>query len=143
VSYNRAVSAALARAYIPPDDDDDRNPRLGTMSFLEHLEEFRKRLIRACIAVGVGVSFFFIDRLVAFVFAPMRKALPPGATMIYTAPGEAFRLWIDIALIAGAALASPYIMFQVWRFISPALYANEKKLVIPFVFLSSAGVIGG
>jgi sec-independent protein translocase protein TatC len=140
------VSAALAHAYAPPpDDDDDPNPRLGSMSFLEHLEEFRKRLIRACIAiaVGVGVSFFFIDRLVAFVFAPMRKALPPGATMIYTAPGEAFGLWIDVALIAGAVLASPFIMFQVWRFIAPALYANEKKLVIPFVLLSSAGVVGG
>ena len=110
------------------------------MSLLEHLEELRKRIVRACIAiaVGVAVSFVYIDRLVAFVFAPMRRALPPGATMIYTAPGEAFGLYVNIALIAGAALASPFIMFQLWRFIAPALYANEKKLVIPFVALSSA-----
>jgi sec-independent protein translocase protein TatC len=115
------------------------------MSFQEHHEELRKRLILACtaIAAGVLVAFFFIDRIVAFVFAPMRKALPPGTTLIYTGPGEAFSLYINIALIAGVALASPFIMFQVWRFIAPALYTNEKKLAIPFVLLSSAGIVGG
>jgi len=115
------------------------------MSLLEHLEELRKRLLRACIAIaaGVVVSFFFIDRIVAFVFAPMRRALPPGAQMIYTAPGEAFGLYVNIALIAGTVLASPFVMFQVWRFIAPALYANEKRLAIPFVVLSSAGIAGG
>jgi sec-independent protein translocase protein TatC len=137
------VAAALAHAYIPPDDDP--NPRAGGMSILEHLEEFRKRLIRACLAVAVGalVAFLFIDRIVAFVFAPARKVLPPGARLIYTAPGEAFALWVNIALIAGVAIASPFIMFQVWRFIAPALYTNEKKLAIPFVLLSSAGICGG
>jgi sec-independent protein translocase protein TatC len=137
------VAAALAHAYLPPDDDP--NPRAGGMSILEHLEELRKRILRACIAIagGVIVSFFFIDRIVAFVFAPMRRALPPGTAMIYTAPGEAFGLWIDIALISGTVIASPFIMFQVWRFIAPALYTNEKKLAIPFVLLASAGVAGG
>jgi len=115
------------------------------MSLLEHLEELRKRLLRACIAIaaGVVVSFFFIDRIVAFLFAPMRRALPAGAQMIYTAPGEAFGLYVNIALIAGTVLASPFVMFQVWRFIAPALYANEKRLAIPFVLLSSAGIAGG
>jgi len=137
------MAAALAHAYIPPDEDEP--PSRSSMSLLEHLEELRKRLVRACVAVAVGVavSFFFIDRIVAFVFAPMRRALPPGATMIYTAPGEAFGLYVNIALMAGTVLASPFIMFQIWRFIAPALYANEKKLVIPFVTLSSAGVAGG
>jgi len=115
------------------------------MSLLEHLEELRKRLVRACVAIaaGVAVSFLYIDRIVAFVFAPMRRALPPGAKMIYTAPGEAFGLYVNIALLAGTVLAAPFIMFQIWRFIAPALYTNEKKLVIPFVALSSAGVAGG
>jgi|SRR5438105_3216658 len=137
------MAAALAHAYIPPDDDE--RPSRSAMSLLEHLEELRKRLLRACIAIAVGVllSFVYIDRIVAFVFAPMRKALPPGARMIYTAPGEAFGLYVNIALIAGTVLASPFIMLQVWRFIAPALYTNEKKLVIPFVLMSSAGVVGG
>lgn len=138
------MSAALAHAYIPP-DDDDRSASRSSMSLVEHLEELRKRLLRACMAIaaGVVVSFFFIDRIVAFVFAPMRRALPPGAQMIYTAPGEAFGLYVNIALIAGTVLASPFVMFQVWRFIAPALYANEKRLAIPFVVLSSAGIAGG
>jgi sec-independent protein translocase protein TatC len=138
------VAAALAHAYIPP-DDEDRSPERGGMSLLDHLEELRTRIVRACLAIagGVVISFFYIDRIVAFVFGPMRAALPPGTQMIYTKPGEAFGLWINIALIAGAVLASPFVMFQVWRFIAPALYTNEKKLAIPFVTLASAGVAGG
>ena len=138
------MSAAFANAYFPPPDEDP-NPRLGGLSLLEHLEELRKRLVRACIAVAVGalVCFFFIDRIVAFVFAPMRRALPPGARLIYTAPGEAFGLYVNIALIAGAVVAAPIVMFQVWRFIAPALYSNEKKFAIPFVVMSSTGVIAG
>jgi sec-independent protein translocase protein TatC len=137
------MSAALAHAYVPPPDDDP-SPR-SQMSFLEHLEEFRARLIRSCIAIAIGmvVAFAFIERIVAFVFAPMRQALPPGATLIYTQPGEAFSLYIDIALIAGTVLAAPYIMFQVWRFIAPALYTNEKKFAIPFVVMSSGGTVAG
>jgi sec-independent protein translocase protein TatC len=138
--------SALAHAYAPPPDDDS-SPRSG-LSVLEHLEEFRTRLVRSCIAVAVGVviCFFFIDRIVAFVFAPMRAALKAsghGTSLIYTAPGEAFALYVNIALIAGAALASPFVLFQLWRFLAPALYTNEKKLAIPFVVLSSAGVVVG
>ena len=95
------------------------------------------------IAVGVLVAFTQIDRIVAFVFAPMRKALPPGTRLIYTAPGEAFSLYINIALIAGCALASPYVLFQVWRLIAPALYTNQKKFAIPFVLMSSSGIVAG
>ena len=115
------------------------------MSFLEHLEEFRRRLVRACIAIACGavVAFFFIDHIVAFVFKPMRQALPPGTKLIYTAPGEAFGLYVNIALIAGVVFAAPFIMYQVWRFIAPALYANEKRFAIPFVLISSAGLVGG
>lgn len=137
------MPAGLAHAQLPPDEDP--NPRLGGLSFLEHLEELRKRLVRACIAIAVGavIAFFFIDRIVAFVFAPMRKALPPGAKLIYTAPGEAFGLYVNMALIAGVAIASPFVMYQVWRFIAPALYSNEKRFAVPFVVLSSAGLVGG
>ncbi len=137
------MPAGLAHAQPPPDEDP--NPRLGGLSFLEHLDELRKRLVRACIAIAVGavIAFFFIDQIVAFVFAPMRKALPPGAKLIYTAPGEAFGLYVNIALIAGVAIASPFVMYQVWRFIAPALYSNEKRFAIPFVVLSSAGLVGG
>ena len=115
------------------------------MSFLEHLDDLRKRIIRSCLAAGVGmvIAFVFINHIVTFVLAPMRRALPPGTTLIYTKPTEAFSLYINIALIAGTLLAAPFIMFQVWRFIAPGLYANEKKLAIPFVVLTTAGAVGG
>jgi sec-independent protein translocase protein TatC len=69
--------------------------------------------------------------------------LPEGVKLVYTQPGEAFSLYITIALIAGAVAASPFIMLQVWLFIAPGLYANEKKLAIPFVLLTTIGFLGG
>ncbi len=130
--------------WYDPRGDDYRPPWAG-LSILDFLEQFRKRVVRSCLAIAVGclVAFVYIDRIVAFIFAPMRKALPPGTKLIYTAPGEAFSLYINIALIAGAALASPYVLYQVWRLIAPALYANQKRFAIPFVLMSSGGIVAG
>ena len=127
------MNTALAYQLFPDDDDDGL--RGGKMGFLEHLDELRVRIIRSCIAVAVGmiVAFAFIDRIVTFVLAPSRRMLPSGTRLIYTEPGEAFGLYIQVALIAGVLLAAPFIMVQVWRFIAPGLYAKEKKLAIPFV----------
>jgi sec-independent protein translocase protein TatC len=129
---------------LPPEDDDD-SPEGGKMSFLEHLDELRKRIIRACIAIAVGVllCFAFINRIVDFILAPTRRALPKGVSLIYTQPGEAFSLYVQIALIAGVVIAAPYIMYQVWLFIAPGLYANEKRLAIPFVLFTTIGFILG
>ena len=73
---------------IPPDEDDD-SPGAGKMSFLEHLDELRKRIVNSAIAIGVCVvlGFAFINRIVDFILAPTRGALPPGVKMIYTEPG--------------------------------------------------------
>src|SRR5262245_44281099 len=122
---------------LPPEEDDDS---LGAkMSFLEHLDELRKRIINAClaIAVGIGATFWFINPIFNFILAPTRAALPPGVRLIYTQPGEAFSLYITVALIAGVVVASPFIMYQVWAFIAPRLYSNEKRLAIPFVVLTT------
>jgi sec-independent protein translocase protein TatC len=128
---------------VPPDEDDE-SPG-GKMSFLEHLDELRKRIVRACLAIagGVLVGFFFIDKIFNFLMAPAKAALPPGQTLIYTQPGEAFNLYITVSLIAGVILAAPFIMYQVWMFIAPGLYSNEKKFAIPFVLFSTLGFIGG
>jgi sec-independent protein translocase protein TatC len=133
------METALAYQLLPDDDGD------GRMGFLDHLDELRKRLIRCCIGIAVGmlIAFLFIDRIVNVMLAPTRRMLPPGTKLIYTQPGEAFGLYINVALIAGGLFASPFIMFQVWRFIAPGLYAKEKKLVVPFVLLTTLGVVGG
>ena len=129
---------------IPPDEDDD-NSAAGRMSFLEHLDELRKRIVNSAIAIGVCVvlGFAFINRIVDFILAPTRAALPPGVKMIYTEPGEAFSLYIQISLIMGVVLAAPIIMYQVWMFIAPGLYSNEKRLAIPFVLFTTIGFVLG
>lgn len=126
-------------------DADPADEAGGKMSFLEHLDELRKRLIFAVTAVFVGflIACFFIDPLFAFIMRPLQAALPPGGTLVYTEPTEAFVLYIKIAAIAGLVLASPAVMSQVWLFIAPGLYAHEKKMAIPFVILSSIGFVGG
>jgi sec-independent protein translocase protein TatC len=129
---------------LPPDDDDDI-PVEGKMSFLEHLDELRKRIVRSCLAIafGVLVTFAFIQPIFDFILAPTRKALPPGVKLIYTEPGEAFSLYITVALIAGVVVAAPFIMYQLWMFIAPGLYSNEKRMAYPFVFFTTVGFVTG
>ena len=131
---------------VPPEDPDDLDDfSEGKMSFLEHLEELRKRIINAVlgIAVGIGLSFFYIQQIYDFLTSPAVATLPEGSRLIYTQPTEAFSLYIQISLISGAVLAAPWIMYQVWRFIAPGLYANEKRFVVPFVLFSTLGFLGG
>jgi len=125
-------------------DDPERSPRFK-LSVLEQLDEFRKRLIRSAIGVGVGVlvAFTIINPIVDFVFRPIRSVLPPGSKLIYTVPGEAFSVYVTIALIAGIILASPWIMWQVWQLIAPALYLKEKKFAFWFIFMTTVGFLGG
>jgi sec-independent protein translocase protein TatC len=130
-----------------PDWDDDSDDRLtdGKMSFLEHLDELRKRIIWSVSGIFIGfvVAFFYIKPIYSFVMTPMERLLPPGQKLIYTDPSEAFALYIKLALIAGLLAASPWVMWQVWRFIAPGLYANEKRFAIPFVLLSSVSFVVG
>ena len=118
-----------------PESDDEG----GKMSFLEHLDELRKRIIYALISVVVGfvIAFVFIGDIFDFIMRPMQQLLPAGQTLIYTDPTEAFMLYIKIALISGLLLASPAVFAQVWLFVAPGLYAHEKKWAIPFVLMSS------
>jgi sec-independent protein translocase protein TatC len=137
-----------APAPVPDDDlaegrddfdgaaDDDIG---GKMSFLDHLDELRRRIIYAVISVGIGfgVAFIFINEIFNFIMRPMQELLPPGGTLVYTDPTEAFMLYIKIALIAGLLIASPAVFTQLWLFVAPGLYAHEKKWAIPFVVMST------
>src|SRR5262252_9533914 len=114
----------------PTPDDEDDGLESGRMGFLEHLDELRARLIRSCLAVAAGmvVAFVFSDRIADFVEGPVIKVLPPGTALVFVRPGEAFSFYLDLSLIGGVVLAAPFVMYQVWGFIAPALYAKEKKL---------------
>ena len=126
--------------------DPDR-PLLGLsgLSVLEYLDRFRKCVIRSSIGVSVGilVAFAYINPIVDFVFRPIRSVLPPGSKMIYTVPGEAFSVYVTIALIAGVVLTSPFIMYQVWQLIAPALFVKQKRFAFWFILMTTAGFIGG
>ena len=144
VPFPGSPSGALQR---PPDDEDDEF-EVGTdgkMSLLEHLDELRKRIIRACVGVLVGilVGFTFIGNIFDFVLQPTIRAMPAGRTLIYTRPGEAFSMYVTVSLITGAVIASPYIMYQVWKFIAPGLYSNEKRFAVPFVLFTTIGFVSG
>jgi sec-independent protein translocase protein TatC len=127
------------------DFDDAENEGAGKMSFLEHLDELRTRIIYSLISLGVGaaVAFIFIERIYDFVMRPMQAMLPPGGKLIFTEAPEAFMLYIRIGIIAGLIIASPLILWQVWLFVAPALYAKERRFAIPFVLFATIGCVSG
>ena len=138
--------SAQRRSDDEPDwDEGPDDGSGGKMSFLEHLDELRKRIIWSVSALGVGVliAFAYIGNIFEFIMRPMQRMLPPGQTLIYTDPSEAFMLQIKIALIAGLIVASPMVFAQIWLFIAPGLYQHEKKLAIPFVVMSTVLFVSG
>ncbi len=113
----------------------------GRMTFLEHLDELRKRLIASLIGVAAGcvIAFIFLDRYIfPFIMVPMQKMLPDGGKLITTEASEFFMLWVKTGFFAGLLLAMPFILYQVWLFVAPGLYSHEKRFAIPFVFFAGA-----
>lgn len=115
------------------------------MGFLDHLDELRSRLIRSCVAIvaGMAIAYSFVDRIGAFILGPTLAVLPPGSELQTTNLAEGFAFHFDVMLIAGSLIASPYVLFQVWRFIAPGLYSSEKRLAMPFVLTGLAGTLSG
>ena len=115
----------------------------GQMSFLDHLEELRSRIFKMLIAVGVGFAacFTFAHQLFIFVSMPIRKA---GVQLVATSVTEGFNLEIKLAFLAAIFLTSPFLMAQIWLFISPGLYKRERRYAMPFIISSSLlFVLGG
>jgi sec-independent protein translocase protein TatC len=141
-SQNRNDENLPEKGFSPFDDEEQ--PGEGRMTFLEHLDELRKRITHAVggLLVGFIVAFAFIGRVQDFIYQRLTKDIP-GGHLIFTEPGEGFMLMIKMAGLTGVLIASPYIMLQVWLFIAPGLYANEKKFAVPFVLMSSIGFVGG
>jgi sec-independent protein translocase protein TatC len=135
----------------PAADDSDgwgvASPEGGgaKMTFLEHLDELRKRIVvsLAAVAVGCVVAFTFVEKIYSFIMDPLNRLLPKGSTFVFTEPTEAFVLYVKMALLAGIILAMPVILLQAWLFVAPGLYAKEKRLAAPFVILATTGFVGG
>ena len=118
---------------------------LARMGFFEHLEELRKRLIVSIITVFVTflACWNWAPEIFEFLARPIRKVLPPGQDLAYTTLTEPFLMYFRVALLAGTLLASPILLWQIWLFISPALYRREKRWVFPFVFFGVVFFLAG
>jgi sec-independent protein translocase protein TatC len=114
------------------------------MSFLEHLEELRQRLVRSVIAlvVATGACWAWHEQIFHFLTQPLR-AYDPNVKFIYTAPSEALMLYMKMSFFAGIFLAAPFLLYQIWAFVSPGLYAHEKKWAIPFITMGTFFFVGG
>jgi sec-independent protein translocase protein TatC len=134
----------------PADDGDDEEDGMLRMSFLEHLEELRSRILKALLGIGVAflASIWFSDELWKVVEEPAASALKSlgyQPQLVQITPMETFNiLWVKLPILAAIFLSSPWILYQVWGFIAPGLYRRERRLAVPFV-LSTAGlfIIGG
>jgi sec-independent protein translocase protein TatC len=128
-----------------PDSLQDSMP---AMSFLEHLEELRKRIIYSLIAVTVGffACWNYHEFIFRFVQRPVMDALQRNGMaekLVYLNPTEPFNLYLKVAFLAGLFVTSPFVLYQVWLFISPGLYRNEKRYVLPFMFSTVFLFLGG
>jgi sec-independent protein translocase protein TatC len=115
------------------------------MTLTEHLEDLRWCLLKSVIAVFVlsSICYYFSDGIFGFMVAPLRRNLQPGQNLIGTSVTEAFFSELKVALAAGVLFSSPYIFYQIWRFVAPGLSGGEKKLVVPFVLCATVFFIGG
>lgn len=111
----------------------------------EHLEELRNRLIRCVIAVLAGfvIAYIFKEKLFKILVSPLIRVMRQGDSMIFTGIPEAFFTYLKVSLLAGLFLSAPFIIYQFWMFVAPGLYKNERKLMIPIIFVSSLFFIGG
>src|SRR5579872_5816438 len=119
-AIGKARAAVTERAELPG------------MSLMEHLDELRKRIVHSALYLAAGfiVAWIFKDWLLHFLQAPLLKV---GKSLVFTHPMDALNLYLYFALLAGAIIASPFILFQVWLFIAPGLYQKERRFVVPFM----------
>src|ERR1051325_10840851 len=150
------VRRTLGGSNVPPapppppgegeDDDDDGMLR---MSFMDHLAELRTRILRMVLGVVVAAvaSLSFSKQLWDFVRQPADaalKALGRGEHLTFTTPMEAFNIiWFKVPLMCAVFIASPWILYQVWGFISPGLYRRERRWAAPFILISAGLFIAG
>lgn len=117
----------------------ETKPELPGMSFLEHLEELRRRIIYSLLAIAATflLGWWKAERIFAFMQNPIMEALHRhklDEKLVYTNPVDPFNMYLKVGFLAGLFIASPFILYQVWAFIAPGLYRHEKRYVLPFMF---------
>jgi len=115
------------------------------MPLTSHLEELRNRLIVSFIAVGAGfvISYGFKETIFDILMRPLLSVMSESDKMIFTNLPEAFFTYLKVSFLSGLMVSSPVILYQIWMFIAPGLYKDERRLILPFVFLSTLFFVGG
>lgn len=115
------------------------------MSFFDHLEELRTRLIRAVIAIliGFGICIGFKERLYNILADPILKLLPKDASLVFTSLPDPFFIHLKVAFVVGLFIAFPFVLYQLWLFIKPGLLEHERKLALPAVIIATLLFYGG
>jgi sec-independent protein translocase protein TatC len=127
------------------DERENENELQAKMSFLDHLEELRRRLILSLVGLGVGLAicWSFSEQIYDFLAVPITQFMG-GEKLKYLTPTEPFNVYMQVALLAGVFVASPVVLWQVWLFISPGLYKRERRFALPFIGSSTLlFVLGG
>ncbi|WP_456384308.1 twin-arginine translocase subunit TatC [Persephonella sp.] len=125
-------------------NQEHKNPEEYEAPITEHLAELRVRLIRSLIAIAVAMVGVFtqVDFFFDIFKEPLNKVFP-DLKLVALTPTESFFTAFKIAFLVGFVIASPFVFYQLWKFIEPALYEEEKKLVVPFVFFTTVFFISG
>ncbi len=115
------------------------------MGILEHLDELRRRLVRALVVFMATfmACFAFAEQIYSFLARPIYRFLPEGTKLVFLGITDPFILYIKVAALAGLFLGSPLILYQVWGFVAPGLYRREKRLAAPFIFFGSLLFLSG
>ena len=122
-----------------------KEEELPSMSLFEHIEDLRRRLFR--IVIGIAVGFFicwgYAEDIYNFLAKPLHEILGPDKKLVFLKLQSPFILYMKVALLAGFFLTMPWILYQIWKFISPGLYKRERRMVFPFVFFTSIAFVAG
>ncbi len=118
---------------------------LKRMTLLEHLEELRRRLAWSIAAVFVGflLCWYWAPPIFAWLSVPITQFLPKGEKLAFTGLVDPFMLYMKVALLAGIFVASPVVLYQLWLFVSPALYRHERRVAVPFLVFTTGFFLGG
>lgn len=115
------------------------------VTLLEHLTELRSRLLRCFAAIGVGffISYAFAEQALGILMEPLTRVLPEGSGLIALTLPEKFFTVMKLAFVCGIFVASPYIFYQLWKFVGPGLYREERRMVVPAAMASAIFFVCG
>lgn len=127
----------MTQTHIQPDPMEGMEPPQTAAPFTEHLIELRRRLIAVAgmMVIGTALSFLFVEEIYSFLVQPLADAMGDESTnrLIYTGLTEAFFTYVKVAFFTGIFVTFPMLLLQIWQFVAPGLYKNEKSAFFPFL----------